>query len=183
MCFFSSFFVFSLFQDFAELCGGEKKTLSELHFKQNALLKAITHCRTTLQLSKKIKKQFNSILSTGKVFLYVGGCSFSTEDWTAPYHPWLLFSSVAVVLHAHTFRANLAITVFISRSHQSPGLNHSQLPRTRREILKEQPDVCTKKNSTDKFIVISYFFFSGWHFSPAPGLCELSPTITHSPHV
>ncbi|TNN69301.1 hypothetical protein EYF80_020452 [Liparis tanakae] len=44
------------------------------------------------------------------------------------------------VFHAPTFHSNLAISILIARSHQRPGLSHSQLSRPRREVLKEQPD-------------------------------------------
>lgn len=50
------------------------------------------------------------------------------------------------VSHARTFQPDLAVPVFIAGGHQSLGLSHGQLPRLRREILQEQPDVCDRKN-------------------------------------
>lgn len=59
-----------------------------------------------------------------------------------------------LIRHAPTFHPNLAVAILISCSQQSFGLSHSQLPRPRREILKEPSDVCTKSIS-DKFNRVS----------------------------
>ena len=94
------------------------------------------------------------------------------------------------VSHARTFQPDLAVPVFIARSHQSLGLGHGQLPRPRREILQEQPDVCSgKKIPTISSTLYHWGFFLSIlvAFSPPLGLFFWAaltpppPPITPSP--